>query len=89
MPPAKKPRQSKPRQTTTRKAATAPDPTIFVATSTGVVKVDGQLVHYYAGTTRVRAGHPLLDAARGKFEPMKLDYDVEDATNAPGRKRGQ
>ena len=65
------------------------EPQIFVARSSGVVKIDGELHHYYAGTTRVRAGHPLLNAAPGMFEPMRLDYETEDATNTPGRKRGE
>lgn len=64
------------------------DPEIFVATSSGVVKIDGRIHNYYGGTTRVRAGHPLLKALPGKFKPMKLDYEVEDATKAPGKKRG-
>ena len=65
------------------------DPDIYVARSSGVVNIDGELHHYYAGTTRVRAGHPLLDAAPGKFEPMRVHYELEDATKTPGRKRGE
>jgi hypothetical protein len=65
-----------------------PEPTIYVARSSGVVRIDGVLTNYYAGTTRVRAGHPLLKAAPGKFEPMTLDYETEQATAAPGEKRG-
>ena len=64
-------------------------PEIYVANSSGVVKIDGKLHNYYAGTTRVRAGHPLLKAAPGKFKPMELDYEVEQATSAPGKKRGE
>ena len=75
MPRAKKPKQD--------------EPQVYVARSSGVVRIDGELHHYYAGTTRVRAGHPLLTAARGKFAPMQLDYETEDATNPPGRKRGE
>lgn len=63
-------------------------PEIYVARSSGVVKIDGQLHNYYAGTTRVRAGHPLIKAVPGGFVPLELDYDVEDASNTPGRKRG-
>ena len=64
------------------------EPEIYVATSSGVVKIDGKLHNYYGGTTRVRAGHPLLKAAPRAFKPMKLDYEVEQATKAPGEKRG-
>jgi hypothetical protein len=64
------------------------EPEIYVATSSGVMKIDGKLHNYYGGTTRVRAGHPLLKAAPGKFKPMELDYELEEATKTPGRKRG-
>ena len=66
-----------------------PEAAIYVARSSGVVKIDGQLVNYYGGTTRVRAGHPLLKAAPGAFKPMELDYEIEKATKAPGQKRGE
>ncbi len=65
------------------------EPEIYVARSSGVVKIDGKLHNYYGGTTRVRAGHPLLKAVPNGFEPLKLDYDVEQATAAPGTKRGE
>ena len=65
-----------------------PEAEIYVARSSGVVKIDGKLHNYYGGTTRVRAGHPLLKAAPGAFKPMELDYDIEKATKAPGEKRG-
>ena len=65
------------------------EPEIYVARSSGVVKIDGKLHTYYGGTTRVRAGHPLLKAAPGAFKPMELDYDIETATKAPGQKRGE
>ena len=65
------------------------EPEIYVARSSGIVKIDGQLHRYYGGTTRVRAGHPLLKAVPNGFVPMTLDYDVEQATAAPGTKRGE
>ena len=71
-----------------KKSKKSSEPQIFVARSSGVVKVDGKLTNYYGGSTRVRAGHPLLKAAPGAFIPMELDYDVEDASADPGRKRG-
>ena len=64
-------------------------PEIYVARSSGVVRIDGKLHNYYGGSTRVRAGHPLLKAAPNAFVLMQLDYEVEDATKNPGRKRGQ
>jgi hypothetical protein len=38
----------------------------------------------------VRAGHPLLKGRDELFEPAEgyVRFDVEDATAAPGRKRG-
>lgn len=66
----------------------AKEPEIYVARSSGVIKVDGQVYNYYGGTTRVRAGHPLLKAAPDKFKPLELDYEIEDASAAPGKKRG-
>ncbi|HEX7100002.1 MAG TPA: hypothetical protein VF377_12255 [Acidimicrobiia bacterium] len=63
-------------------------PEIYVARSTGVIKIDGKVVTYTAGQTRVRAGHPLLKAVPAKFKPLDLHYDLEDATATPGRKRG-
>lgn len=68
--------------------AKKPDPVIFVARSSGVVMIDGQIHRYVQGQTRVRAGHPLLKARPDKFVPLKLDYDIEQATAAPGERRG-
>lgn len=65
------------------------EPEIYVARSSGVVKIDGKIYNYYGGTTRVRAGHPLLKAAPNSFKPMELDYDIEDASATPGTKRGE
>lgn len=64
------------------------EPRIFVARSSGVVKIDGIVHRYVQGQTRVRAGHPLLKARPDKFVPLRLDYDAEQATSAPGEKRG-
>jgi hypothetical protein len=64
------------------------EPTVYVAISSGVVKIDGTLYRYSQGQTRVRAGHPLLKARPDKFAPLKLDYEIEQATAAPGERRG-
>jgi hypothetical protein len=64
------------------------EPTVYVARSSGVVNIDGQIHRYVQGQTRVRAGHPLLKARPDKFVPLQLDYEVEQATAAPGEKRG-
>ena len=51
------------------------EPEVYVARSTGVVKVSGKIYRYIAGRTRVRANHPLLRAMPDKFQPLALDYD--------------
>jgi hypothetical protein len=50
---------------------------IFVARSTGVIKVGGTEYRYLKGRTRIAAGHPLLRAIPERFEPLQLDYDVQ------------
>lgn len=45
---------------------------VYVATSSGVVKVGGTIHRYYRGRTRVRAGHPLLSAVPGRFAPDRI-----------------
>lgn len=63
------------------------EPEIYVARSSGVIKIAGRTYRYTAGRTRVRAGHELLRALPDKFVPMDVDYDVEQATAAPGERR--
>jgi hypothetical protein len=50
---------------------------VFVATTSGVCQMDGVEYTFFAGKTRVRAGHPLLRARRDYFEPdvYRIDYD--------------
>ena len=68
-----------------------PGADIYVATESGAVELDGTPVMVYKGMTRVRAGHRLLRQYPSMFEPIDLlvHYDVEQATAAPGEKRGQ
>ncbi len=56
--------------------------TIHVQTKTGVVTI-------YKGQ-RVREGHPYLKGREQFFDAPESDvmYDVEQATRAPGEKRG-
>ena len=51
---------------------------------------DGENYQVHKGRTRVRAGHPLLAANPGYFElaDVTVHYDIEQATAAPGEKRG-
>ena len=61
---------------------------ILEATESYAVDVDGvpQIVH--AGRTRVTAGHPLHAAKPEAWKPIEVSRSVEQATAAPGEKRG-
>jgi len=63
--------------------ARPPVPQIFVATSTGIVKVKGKEYRYLKDRTRVARGHPLLRAMPDRFKPLALDYDIERTIAAP------
>lgn len=64
---------------------------VYVATDTFATEINGvpQVIH--EGITRVRAGHELLKRFPDWFAPVDtgVDYDVEQATAAPGEKRGE
>jgi hypothetical protein len=55
------------------------------------VMYEGEHITVGAGEV-VRAGHPLLKGRDEHFEPVesfgRFDVDVEQATQAPGEKRG-
>jgi hypothetical protein len=64
---------------------------VWVATETFACEIDGAGVIVHAGQTRVREGHPMLDTYRGSFKlaDQGVHFDmVEQATAAPGEKRG-
>lgn len=61
---------------------------IFVAKQSFTTELDGAPISVFGGVTRVRAGHPLLKGREELFEPLKVHYDVEAATAAPGETRG-
>lgn len=60
---------------------------ILVAKTNAVFDYEGRRVVIRAGVTRVRAGHPITEGREDLFEPITVDYDVEQATAAPGEKR--
>lgn len=65
---------------------------VYVARESFVCEVDGTVYTVTRGE-RVRRGHPLLRAQAGSFESVDstVTYDmpdVEQATAAPGEKRG-
>lgn len=63
---------------------------VYVARESGAANVDGEDLVFVKGVTRVRGGHPLLKAVPDYFEPVDeaVHYEVEQATKAPGEKRG-
>jgi hypothetical protein len=63
---------------------------VYVARDSGSAEVNGEVLTFTKGVTRVRAGHPLLKGRESLFEPIDetVHYDVEQATAAPGEKRG-
>lgn len=60
---------------------------ILVAKKTFATQENGQRIIVRKGTTRVRGNHPLVKGREHLFEPISVDYDVEQATAAPGEKR--
>lgn len=61
---------------------------VFVAKESFSTVYEGAPIMVSRGVTRVREGHPLLKGREGFFEPITVDYDVEQATDEPGEKRG-
>lgn len=65
------------------------EPDIYVVKNTFWVNLDGTATCVRKGE-HVRRGHELLRSHRDMFEPVDaiVHYDVEQATAAPGEKRG-
>lgn len=62
--------------------------TIYVARESFSTILKGEHIPVVGGRTRVREGHPLLKGREHLFEPLTVDYEMEQATAAPGEKRG-
>jgi hypothetical protein len=64
---------------------------IYVAKESFAVTLDGSPVVIRKGITRVSEGHSLLKGREHLFEPIDehVHYGVEQATKAPGEKRGR
>ena len=66
---------------------------VYVAKESGHAEIEGVPYVFHKGITRVRAGHPLtkIKGFENIFEPVDeaVHYDVEQATAAPGEKRGK
>jgi hypothetical protein len=66
----------------------------MVATESHCVEIDGEPIVVTANQTRVRSNHPLVKANPGYFRSADdsatyEDEDVEQATAAPGERRGR
>jgi hypothetical protein len=63
---------------------------VYVAIDSGSCEIKGENFSFTKGTTLVRDGHALLKAVPEAFELVSdhVHYDVEQATAAPGEKRG-
>jgi hypothetical protein len=63
---------------------------VYIARQTFIADVDGVPQVIVAGKTRVREGHSLLGVHPDWFEASdkKVHFDMEQATAAPGEKRG-
>ena len=63
---------------------------IYVAKESGSAEVEGKPFTFVRGVTRIRAGHPALRQLGQFFKPVEenVHYDIEQATSAPGEKRG-
>jgi hypothetical protein len=66
----------------------ASKPQILVARETFTAEYDGAPVVVHGGVTRVRSDHPLVKGREHLFEAAESRVDVEQATAAPGEKRG-
>ncbi len=65
------------------------DGQVLIATETFACTFGGADHVFQAGVTRVRAGHPILKGIEHLFKPVDAHYEIEQATAAPGEKRGQ
>jgi hypothetical protein len=67
------------------------DDGIYVANTSFICDLDGVQETIHKGSTRVRGGHPLLRAHPEYFDRADVGVQfevVEQATAAPGEKRG-
>lgn len=52
-----------------------------------VIRWEGVDVVLKPDETRVREGHPILAGREHQFREIRVQYDMEQATAAPGEKR--
>ena len=70
---------------TTAKAGTG----LFMCRNSFAAKVDGVDATFIAGKTIVREGHDILRRFGENFEPLRVTYDIEQATDEPGELRNR
>jgi hypothetical protein len=56
---------------------------IMVARRTATLMFQGRRVVIEQGRTTARAGHPLVDNYDGMWEPLTVDFDVDEAPAEP------
>lgn len=61
---------------------------IAIESGSGVLD-DGTPVEFRRGITRVREGHPVALKWPQYFEPIAVQYELEEMTAEPGKKRGE
>jgi hypothetical protein len=61
---------------------------VFVPIEDFWANIDGVDTLFKRDVTRVRAGHKILDKYGHLFRAQPVQYDVEQATDAPGERRG-
>lgn len=52
---------------------------VYVPNDSFTVNLDGVDVVFVRDVTRIREGHPILDKYPGKFERIRVHYDLESA----------
>jgi len=62
---------------------------ILVAIESAIFRYEGADVMITKDLTRVRAGHPITKGREHLFKPVDAHYDIEQATAAPGERRGE
>lgn len=61
---------------------------IYAPRESFVADVDGVQMNFTPHTL-VREGHPVLRRYSHMFEPVRVEYDVEEMTAAPGARRAR
>lgn len=64
-----------------------PEAPIYVAATSFQCDVDGKRYTFHKDITLIRKGHPALKGHEHYFKPVRVHYDVEQATANPGERR--